>query len=154
MHLVAIELSVSGSGSGYLNSQLNGLVRVHNAHVTSDVYQSLAANPGAVVWKMSLTGEITAISDSIQIVRGYTAEEACAQGGDEIHTHESLMVSLRYFEQFSKEMLGGNVPEPFRGDLEYKCKDGSTIWCDVYVEPVASETGEVVAIRGVSTPIA
>lgn len=117
------------------------------------MYQSLAANPNAVVWTMSLAGDITAISDSIQAVRGFTPEEARAQGGDEIHTTESLSYSLRYFEKFSKEMLAGQIPEPFHGELEYKCKDGSTVWCDVFVEPVTNPAGDVIEIAGVSTPI-
>lgn len=125
---------------------------VHTQQVSTPTFENLASNPDAVVWAMSLSGEITEISDTIQAVRGYTVEEACAQGGDEIHTPESLSVSLRYFEQFATEMLSGKVPDPFRGDLEYKCKDGSTIWCDVYVEPVVSDSGEVRSIRGVSTP--
>ena len=126
---------------------------VHTLRVATPEFEALASNTSAVIWSMSLSGEITDISDSIQTVRGYTVAEACAQGGDEIHTPESLSRSLRYFEQFAKQMLDGQIPEPFRGDLEYKCKDGSTIWCDVYVEPVASDSGEVLAIRGVSTPL-
>lgn len=102
---------------------------------------------------MSLAGDITEISDSIQSVRGFTPDEARAQGGEEIHTAESLSASLKYFEKFSKEMLSGQIPEPFHGELEYKCKDGSTIWCDVYVEPVVNSSGEIIEITGVSTPL-
>ena len=82
-------------------------------------YDALVAQPDAVIWSMSLTGAITAISPSVEVVRGITIEEAKAQAGDEIMPLTSLRVSLAYFERFSVDMLAGRVPEAFHADLEY-----------------------------------
>lgn len=111
---------------------------------------SLCARPGAVVWRMALTGEILEISDTIEQVRGITAQEARAQGPDQIHPPSSLAVSLGYFERFSRDLIEGRVPGVFHADLEYYRRDGSTVWCEVMALPELGAQGEVVALRGVS----
>lgn len=117
------------------------------------VFRRLAADPNAVLWSMSLAGEILELSPTVEQVRGITVEQGKAQSADEIHPPESLRVSLAYFERFSRDLLAGKVPEPFHADLEYWCSDGSTVWCEVVAVPVVADRGEVVALDGVSVPI-
>lgn len=112
----------------------------------------MRAEPTAVVWTMSAMGEITYVSPSIEQVRGFTPAEAMAQGPDAIHPPESLRASLAYFEQFSRDVLAGRAPQAFHGDLEYLCKDGSTVWCEVLAVPVLGTSGEVLELQGVSVP--
>lgn len=115
-------------------------------------FLQLATDPHAVLWTMSLAGEITDVSASIVDVRGITVAEAKAQAVDEIHPPESLRASLGYFEQFSRDLLAGRVPEAFDGQLEYFRKDGSTVLCDVVALPIVGDDGVVLELRGVSTP--
>lgn len=117
-------------------------------------YTSLSSQPGAVVWRMALTGEILDVSASIEEVRGITPEEARAQGPEAIHPPSSLAVSLGYFERFSRDHIEGRVPGPFHADLEYFTRDGSTVWCEVLALPELDEAGQVVSLRGVSVPLA
>lgn len=116
-------------------------------------YDALITEPDAVVWTMALTGAITALTPSVETVRGFTVEEAMAQAGDEIHPASSLTVSLAYFERFSVDMLAGRVPAPFHADLEYLKKDGSTVWCEVFAYPRTDASGQVVELQGVSVPV-
>ena len=116
-------------------------------------YDALIAAPDAVVWRMALTGAITELSPSVEIVRGFTVEEAMAQAGDEIHPPSSLRVSLAYFERFSVDMLAGRIPAPFHADLEYMTRDSSTVWCEVYAFPVVAEDGTIAELAGVSVPV-
>ena len=116
-------------------------------------YDALVQSPNAVVWTMALTGAITALTPTIEDVRGFTVEEAMAQAGDEIHPASSLKVSLAYFERFSVDMLAGRVPAPFHADLEYLKKDGSTVWCEVFAFPRTDADGQVVELQGVSVAV-
>ena len=44
----------------------------------------------------------------------------------------------------------GDKPQAFLGELEYLCKDGSTVMCDVQTLPHLSADGELIALYGVS----
>jgi len=120
--------------------------------MTQETFEALCARPGAVRWTMALSGEITAISDSIFDVRGLTPEEAKLQPADRIHPPASLQVSLDYFEKFSRALLEGHAPEPFHADLEYFHVDGSLVPCEVMALPVLDDNGEVLELIGVSVP--
>lgn len=120
--------------------------------MTNETFDALSSRPDAVRWTMALTGEITQISDSIFNVRGLTAEEAKEQAADQIHPAASLQLSLGYFEQFSRALLEGRVPEPFHAELEYIHADGSLVPCEVMAVPVLGDNGEVIELIGVSVP--
>ncbi len=117
---------------------------------SSTSFVALSSIPGAVLWTMAPTGAITQISDSILQVRGITPEEALAQTLDQTLTQSSIRVSLAYFEQFSRDLLAGRVPEPFHGDFEYLHKDGSIVVCEVMAVPEFDSEGVLTQLRGVS----
>lgn len=117
-------------------------------------YAHLVADPLAVRWEMSATGAITSISPSVLAARGFTPEQAAAQGIDEIHPPDSMRDSLAYFERFSYALLEGRVPEPFEGELEYWCADGSAAPFAVVALPIVDDSGAVIGLRGVSAPVA
>lgn len=117
-------------------------------------FEELASNPLAVLWTMSLAGEITEVSDSIFAVRGLTPEEAKAQSPDQIHTPESIQLSLAYFEYFSRTLLAGEIPDAFSATLDYIHKDGSLVPCQVYAEVIMSADGVPTGLTGVSVPLA
>ena len=117
---------------------------------SSTSFAALSSIPDAVLWTMAPTGAITQISDSILQVRGITPEEALAQTLDQTLTQSSIRVSLAYFEQFSRELLAGRVPEPFHGDFEYLHKDGSIVVCEVMAAPEFDSEGVLTQLRGVS----
>jgi PAS domain S-box-containing protein len=116
-------------------------------------FEELAKNPLAVLWTMSLSGEIAEVSDSIFAVRGLTPEEAKAQSPDQIHPPESIQRSLAYFEYFSRTLLAGEIPEAFSATLDYIHKDGSVVPCQVIAEVMVSAEGLPTGLRGVSVPI-
>ncbi len=99
-----------------------------------------------------MTGEVVDVSDTVEDVRGITADEARSQSVDQIHPPESLRASLAYFEKFSREVLAGRTPPPFHGDLGYLHADGSVVWCEVVAIPRLNDMGAVVALDGVSVP--
>jgi PAS domain S-box-containing protein len=120
---------------------------------TDPEFIRLSQLPDAVRWTMALTGAITYVSESVREVRGLSPQEAMAQSGGEILTPESLAVSLGYFENLTVALQSGQAPEHFRGRFEYRCADGSTVWCKVVAGIVVLPSGDVSEIRGVSVPV-
>jgi diguanylate cyclase (GGDEF)-like protein/PAS domain S-box-containing protein len=121
--------------------------------ISEERHRLLAEHANDVIWTMALDGTLTYVSPSVERMRGLTPEEAMAQSRDEIHPPQSRAVSLRYFDSLLAALESGAPPESFRGELEYYCKDGSTIWTDVQVIPHVGPAGEVVEILGVTRDI-
>jgi PAS domain S-box-containing protein len=113
-------------------------------------HRLLADNALDVVWTMSLDGRITYLSPAVEKLRGYTVAEAMRQPIEEIHPPGSAAVSLGYFQRLAADMGAGRPPQRFRGELEYRCRNGSTVWCEVMVLPVVGPDGAVTELLGVS----
>ncbi len=129
--------------------------RAEEALRLSEERHRLIANFASdVVWTMSPDGRITYISPSIEAVRGFTPDEAMRQPIEDIHTPASLEASLNYFVELHADIQAGRPPKTFRGEMEYRCKDGSTVWTEVMVQPVLGKDGAVIEILGVTRSIA
>jgi diguanylate cyclase (GGDEF)-like protein/PAS domain S-box-containing protein len=113
----------------------------------------LAENASDVIWTMSLDGRITDVSPSVERLRGFTPEEAMQQPLEEILTPPSAAITLDYFSRMASLLQAGLPLERARYEQEYRCKDGSTIWCDVHVLPVYTADGTPVELLGVSRDI-
>ena len=122
--------------------------------VSEQRHRFLAENARDVVWTMAADGRVTYVSPAIQKVRGYTPEEAMRQTFDETHPPQSQAISLGYLQKLQADLLAGRTPENFLGDLEYKCKDGSTFWTEVRVFPVLGDDGQLVELVGLTRDIA
>jgi PAS domain S-box-containing protein len=116
-------------------------------------YRLLADNAYDVVWTMSLDGRVTYISPAVERVRGFAPQEAMRQAIPEIHPPASAAIVTGYFTRLYAMLAEGRVPERFVGELEYWCKDGSTIWAELQVVPRLGPGGEVVEILGVSRDV-
>lgn len=127
---------------------------VEALRISEERHRLLAEAANDVIWTMSVDGRITYVSPSVERMRGFTQEEAMAQSLDEIETPESAAISRRYFEELHAALREGRVPPAdFRGELEYLCKDGSTVITDVHVIPHLDGEGRLVEILGVTRDI-
>ncbi|MEY6434127.1 diguanylate cyclase [Thioalkalicoccus limnaeus] len=116
-------------------------------------YRLLADNAADVIWTMSLDGEITYVSPSVERLRGFTPAEAMQQPLEEILTPASQAITRDYFARLAQLRQAGQPLERARNELEYRCRDGSTIWCDVHVLPVYRADGTPLELLGVSRDI-
>lgn len=116
-------------------------------------YRLLADHTSDVIWTMSLDGQITYVSPTVERLRGFAPEEAAQQSFEEILTPESQAITVAYFSRLADRIQSGFPPEPARNELEYCCKDGSTTWCDVHVMPVLASDGTPLELLGVSRDI-
>ena len=112
----------------------------------------LADNARDVIWDRSPDGTITYISPSVETVRGYTPAEAMQQTIAETLTPDSLTTAMEFFMQVVSDVKSGQTPKSFRGELEFRCKDGSTFWGDVMAYPIVDDEGGV-RILGVTRDI-
>jgi len=121
--------------------------------ISEERHRLLAENANDVVWTMSLDGRITFVSPAVERMRGFTPEEAMNQPLDEILTPASAAISLGYWQELAARLEAGLPPQRFRGEYEYYCKDGSTVWTDVQVIPYVGESGQLIEILGVTRDI-
>jgi diguanylate cyclase (GGDEF)-like protein/PAS domain S-box-containing protein len=122
--------------------------------ISEERHRVLAENARDVIWTMAPDGSITYISPSVEAVRGFTPEEAKAQTLAQIQTPASQAITLAYFTQLHADLAAGRTLQNFRGELEYYCKDGSTVWTEVMAHPVLTEDGAELEILGVTRDIA
>lgn len=116
-------------------------------------YRLLAEHANDVIWTMSPEGKITYVSPTVEAMRGFTPEEAMNQTIEEIHPPASQAISLGYFERLKIALQGRAPLEEFNCELEYFCKDGSTVWNEVTVIPHLTDGGGLIEILGVSRDI-
>ncbi|MCS5690873.1 PAS domain S-box protein [Cyanobium sp. FGCU-6] len=121
--------------------------------ISEERYRLLAENALDVIWTIEPDGQISYVSPSIQHLRGFSPEEAIAQPLEQIHPPESRCRSLAYFQQLHQDLDAGRTPKPFRGELEYYRRDGTTIWTEVIALPTFNDQGEFDKLLGVSRDI-
>ncbi len=115
-------------------------------------HRLMADNARDVIWTMAPDGAITYVSPAVEAMRGFTPAEAMLQTTEEILTPDSQAVSLGYFTQLHTDLAAGRPPQSFREELEYCCKDGSTVWTEVLAIPLMSD-GCLVEVLGMSRDI-
>ena len=121
--------------------------------VSEERHRLIAENALDVLWTMAPDGRITYVSPSVETLRGFTVDEALAQSIDEILTPASATESVAALSAIITEAASGREPAPYRGEQEYRCKDGSTLWCDVMARAVLAPDGSLVEVLGVSRDI-
>ncbi|MBK9740822.1 MAG: diguanylate cyclase [Actinobacteria bacterium] len=121
--------------------------------VFEERYRLMAESANIVLWTMGLDGSITYVSPTVEQMRGFTVEEAMNQPLDEILTPDSQLIVADYYARLFADMAQGRVPEPFRCEQEYLCKDGSTIWTEVEVIPYLAPDGSVSELLGITRDI-
>ena len=121
--------------------------------ISEERHRLLADNANDVVWTMALDGRVTSISPAVEKVRGYTPDEAMRQPLAEILTPDSQEIVKGYFSGLQDAVRNGVTPDNFEGELEYRCKDGSTIWTEVRAYPMVDPDGAFVEILGMTRDI-
>ncbi len=129
--------------------------RAEEALRLSEERHRLIANFASdVIWTMRADGQITYMSPSVEALRGITPDEAIRETLDDKLAPASQRIAQEYISQLRADLLAGRPAQPFRREMEYLCKDGSTVWTDVMVQPVLNKEGKVAEFLGVTRNIA
>ncbi|MCX6093221.1 MAG: cache domain-containing protein, partial [Candidatus Bipolaricaulota bacterium] len=102
-------------------------------------YRLLAENSTDMIWTMDLEGRLTYISPSVErVLRGVTAESLLGLPFTTRLTAESAADALARFATVQDGFARG-LPIPFedRIELELVCLDGSTVWTESVISPIA-----------------
>ena len=120
---------------------------------SEQIHRLLADNASDVIWTMGLDGKFTYVSPSVEKLRGFTVEEVFKQTSEELLCPSSR-VHFYHVLQKTSEMVEKNLPfGVFRGDIEFPCKDGSTVWTDSTVSGIYDNENHFVGLLGVSRDI-
>lgn len=111
-------------------------------------YRLLAANARDVIWTTEVDGHCSYVSPSVYALRGFTPEEVVGQAWQEALTSDSLRVCQAYFEQLLADIEAGGELRSFRGEVEFTCKDGATVWTEVIAVPLLDDRGRFVRLLG------
>ena len=122
--------------------------------ISEERHRFLAESARDTVWTIEPDGRISYVSPSVELVRGFTPDEAMAQTPDQIHPPESLAVNVQWWEQMHADIAAGRKPQPFRGELAYYRKDGSVFWAEVMAYPLVHPDGSLAQVVGVTRDIA
>ena len=118
-------------------------------------YRLLAENVTDVIWTTDMNLRFTYISPSVSHLLGYSVEEAIAQTVEERLTPASFEVAREAFAEALA--VDGATQEGLSAsrtlDLEFNCKDGSTIWTEVKATLMHDPNGRPAGILGVARDI-
>lgn len=131
-----------------IQKELLELQKAYNElQIKEQRYRFLAENARDVIWTMKIDGTITYISPAVEQLRGFTVEEAMNQPIDEIITPASQLMAYDYMVKLNKAFAAGLPLPNFQGEYEYYCKDGSTLWTEVFVYPLhENDTGSLIMV--------
>jgi diguanylate cyclase (GGDEF)-like protein/PAS domain S-box-containing protein len=118
-------------------------------------YRLLAENASDVIWTMDMNFRYTYVSPSVTRLRGYSVEEIMAGTAKDTLTPASFEVAKRVLtEELAKDKIEQNDPSRSRTvELEFNCKDGSTVWTEVKLTALRNADGQPVGIMGVTRDI-
>ena len=116
-------------------------------------HRLIADNAIDVIATLDLAGRYTYVSPSVEKLRGFTPDEALRQSQEDVFTGASLVTIRGYFSRLRADLEAGRPIQNFRGELEQRCKDGTTVWTDVSANPLLSPDGSFIEVLGVSRDI-
>ncbi len=118
-------------------------------------YRLLAENVTDIIWTTDMNLRFTYISPSAEYLSGYSVDEAMALTLAEVLTHASLEVTIK---AFAEELAIENVEQKNLSrsrtlELEFRRKDGSTVWGEVKITFLRDPDSQVVGLLGVARDI-
>ncbi|MEE9910159.1 MAG: PAS domain S-box protein [Deltaproteobacteria bacterium] len=125
------------------------------SEASGKLYRLLAENMSDVVWTMDVAFQQTYISPSVEQLRGYTAEEAVDQNLRDALTPSSFQSFNEIWSAEIAQERSGKATRnrPLTLQLEFQCKNGSTVWTETTLTPLRNEDKKIIEILGVSRDI-
>ena len=121
--------------------------------LSEERHRLLADNATDVIWMMTLEGQLTYISPSVEKLRGYTSAEVMQQSISQRVMPASVPVAFDCLNKINAALNAGLPVPEFRAEVEQPCKDGSTVWTEVTTNGMKNAAGEFVSILGVTRDI-
>jgi PAS domain S-box-containing protein len=130
--------------------------KLEQVQVSENRFRMMIENIPDIVWTLSIEAMgISYISPSVTTMLGYTKEEALAKGFKEVMTPASFAFATQYLGDHIHQAKTDpqNLPLHHTIEIEYVCKDGTTLWVELTAKPVFDDSGRLVEVIGVSRDI-
>ena len=149
VHLSGI---IRSDGSQCLVSATDITEKMHSekaVHDSDEKYRLLADHMTDIVWLMDMDFRVTYQSPSSEKLRGFTLEEMKEVPMEKNLAPESLKVALESFQREMQKVATHDDYSPLNTlELEYYCKDGTTVWLENKFSLIRNAEGKPVAILG------
>lgn len=118
-------------------------------------YRLISENTVDVIWLWSLEKErCVFVTPSVRRMRGFSPEEAMEQSMEQKMPPESYRMVTRQLAQCVAAVESGDETGRIRSnELEYYCKDGSTIVTETVIRLISDEQAKVRFVLGISRDI-
>jgi PAS domain S-box-containing protein len=124
-------------------------IALAQTRISEAQYRLLADNIKDQVWLMDLNLKPTYISPSVEKLRGYTFEEIAQLPLDKHLTATSLQSAMEFFSIEMPRALADPTYYLTRTlELEFYCKDGSTLWVESTFTLIRDENGKPLSLLG------
>jgi len=129
--------------------------KAHEALLESEArLRLLTDNVKDVIWTADMDMHLTYVTPSVHELWGMTPEEAIAQPIEEALTPESLAVIREHYHRATSDLQDGKITPAHRPlELEFKRKDGSTVWTEVMITPMLGKDGLPTGVIGLTRDI-
>jgi PAS domain S-box-containing protein len=113
-------------------------------------YRLLADHMKDQVWLMDLNLKMTYISPSVERLLGYNLEELKQLPLDKLLTETSFPTAMEFFKIEMAKALAAPPTYPLKSllELEFRCKDGQTLWTENTFSLIRDKNGKPVSILG------
>jgi len=116
---------------------------------SEEQYRLLSEHTTDTVWLMDMDLKIIYHSPSVEKLRGFTAQEIMAMPLEQHVTPESLkFVSEIVLKEIPMVEADPEYNPILTLELEYTCKDGTTVWAESKFSVIRDESGKPVSILG------
>ena len=117
-------------------------------HESEAKYRFLADNISDVIWILDpKTGEWIYVSPSITRLLGYSVEELMQQPMEKTLTSQSSANVQGWLRERGELFLSGKDGDHiYLDEVEYRRRDGSTVWCEVTTHFAKNESDEMILL--------
>jgi PAS domain S-box-containing protein len=138
-----------------IRSDITEQKKIENALKKSEeMFRLIEDNANDVIWMMNTNRELMYISPSVQKLRGYTPEELLNHPLEKIVMNKSITQVIEYLNGIIEDFEKGIIPDTIRKlEVEQPCKDGSTIWTEMQINPIIDEKGNFRYFLGIDRDI-
>ena len=114
-------------------------------------YRFLTENTTDVAWHLDKDLRFTYVSPADEKIRGYKQEEVIGHVIWDVLTPEgSLYVSDRMAEKRKNNI---DLNQSVRYEVPVNCKNGTTLWTEVSINPIVDDKGNIVGYNGITRDI-
>ncbi len=137
-----------------LASALDGSKRAEGAlRLSEERHRLLADHASDLIWTMDLDGRFTYLSPSVEKLLGEDAAAILPRGLAEILTPASAAIAEHGLHGLIAAIRAGLPVPAFRHELEYRRRNGSTVWTEATVSGMRNGAGAFIGLLGVTRDI-